>query len=115
MATLREIYRKNSSTRAICQMLERAGPLTQTQICAAGEFTAGCACKCLKLLIDEGHVKRGPRAMSRKRNTIGPRPWTHVRTGKVLPSPQPAVPEVPTAQELRDIMNSIIRRSHAVP
>ena len=115
MATVRELHRENSSTRAICQMLERSGPLTQTQICTAGEFSAGCTCKCLKLLIDEGYVKRGPRALSRKRNTIGPRPWTYVRTRKALPAPPSVASAVPTAQELCDIMNSIIRRSHAVP
>ncbi|MGQ7939147.1 MarR family transcriptional regulator [Paraburkholderia sp. D1E] len=114
MATVRELYRNNSSTRTICQMLERAGPLTQTQISAAGEFTAGCACKCLKLLIEEGYVRRGPRAMSRQRNTIGPRPWTYIRTAKALPSTKTGRPATPTAQALCDIMNSIIRRSMAV-
>lgn len=113
MATVRELHRENSSTRAICQMLERAGPLTQTQLSLAGDFTAGCACKCLKLLIDEGYVRRGPKAMSRQRNTIGPRPWTYVRTGKALPPTKPDRPAAPTAEELCDIMNSIIRRSNA--
>ncbi|CAB3720010.1 hypothetical protein LMG22037_04682 [Paraburkholderia phenoliruptrix] len=110
MATLREIYRENSSTRAICKMLD-GGPLTQTQISAAGDITNGCTCKCLKLLIDEGYVTRGPRAMNRHRTSIGPRPWTYVRTTKPLPETRTTLPAAPTAKELCDIMNSIIRRS----
>lgn len=109
MPTLREIYRENSSTRAICTMLE-SGPLTQAQISAAGDITSGTACKCLKLLMEEGFVTRGPRAMSRQRNTIGPRPWTYIRTSKELPSTQPAETVMSSTRDLCDIMNSIIRR-----
>jgi len=109
MATLREIYRENSSTRAICMMLD-GGPLTQTQISAAIEVTNGTACKCLKLLIDEGFVKRGQRAMSRQRNTIGPRPWTYIRTSKELPSTKAAETVMSATLDLCNIMNSIIRR-----
>ncbi|MFC6309490.1 MarR family transcriptional regulator [Paraburkholderia dipogonis] len=112
MPTIRELYRENSSTRVICGMLERAGPLTQTQICLAGDFTGGCACKCLKLLIAEGYVVRGARAMNRHRTSIGPRPWTYVRTSKVLPQAGTLRPAAPTAQELCDVMNSIIRRTN---
>lgn len=109
MPTLREIYRENSSTRAICAMLE-SGPLTQTQISAAADITNGTACKCLKLLMEEGFVMRGPRAMSRQRNTIGPRPWTYIRTSKELPSTKAAETAVSGALDLFNIMNSIIRR-----
>lgn len=109
MATLREIYRENSSTRAICMMLD-GGPLTQTQISAAADIANGTACKCLKLLIDEGFVERGPRAMSRQRNTIGPRPWTYIRTAKELPSTKAAETAVSGALDLYNVMNAIIRR-----
>ncbi|MDR7006075.1 hypothetical protein J2W46_002979 [Paraburkholderia strydomiana] len=110
MPTLKEIYRENSSTRTICTMLG-VKPLTQTQISAATGVTNGCACKCLKLLIEEGYVKRGPRAMSGQRNSLGPRPWTYVTTGKPFPSARTALPEAPSAKELCDIMNQIIRRA----
>lgn len=111
MPIQRELHRENSTSRLIYEILSR--PMTQSEISGHVDVTIGCACKCLKLLEDEGHVQRIGKAPNSKGTTIGMRPWLYARTPKPLPEIGPRLPEPPSAKELCDIMNGIIRRRFA--
>lgn len=111
MPVLRELRRDGSSSRIICDMLTRTGPMTQEQLAARVSVTVGCTCKCLQLLVQQGYVSRTGRAPNSKGTTIGMRPWLYARTPKELPTLKKALPPAPTARELCDIMNAMIRRS----
>jgi DNA-binding Lrp family transcriptional regulator len=109
-----ELQRENSSSRIIYEALGRLGPQTQSQLSAHVDVTVSCASKCLKLLVEEGYVRREGRTVNRKGVSIGKQPWLYARTVKPLPEIRPDVlPDPPSAQELRDIMNSIIRRKNS--
>src|SRR5690349_20853076 len=109
-----ELQRENSSSRMIYEALDRLGPKTQSQIAAVTNVTISCACKCLKLLESEGYVRRAGRTVNSKGISIGKQPWLYTRTVKPLPEIRTEVlPEAPSANELRDIMNSIIRRKNS--
>lgn len=111
MPVARELHRDGSSSRVICDMLTRTGPMTQEQLAARVAVTVGCTCKCLQLLVGEGYVSRSGRAPNSKGTTIGMRPWLYARTPKELPALKPSLPQTPTARELCDIMNAMIRRT----
>jgi hypothetical protein len=113
MPTERDLVRESSTTRFICDALERSGPRTQLQLAREAEVTIGCICKCLKLLREEGYVERlGRRDPNVKGSMSGLLPLLYARTVRPLPEiPTGDLPEPPTPNELRDIMNSIIARS----
>ncbi|MHB9838499.1 hypothetical protein Q8F57_027095 [Paraburkholderia terrae] len=109
-----ELQRENSSSRIIYEALARLGPKTQSQIAAAANITVSCACKCLKLLEQEGYVHRAGRTVNSKGISIGKQPWLYARTIKPLPEIRTGLlPEPPSANDLRDIMNAIIRRKNS--
>ena len=106
-----ELQRENSSSRIISEALDRLGPRTQSQIAAAVNVTISCASKCLDLLVDEGYVQRSGKTVNSKGISIGKQPWLYARTVKPLPDVRSKVlPEPPSAQELCDVMNAMIRR-----
>ncbi|BDC43604.1 hypothetical protein [Paraburkholderia terrae] len=109
-----ELKRENSSSRIIYEALERLGPKTQSQIAAAANVTVSCACKCLKLRESSGYVRRAGRTVNSKGISIGRQPWLYARTIKTLPELRTGLlPDPPSANELRDIMNAIIRRKNS--
>jgi predicted ArsR family transcriptional regulator len=111
MPTERDLVRENSSSRVICDTLDRLGPRTQAQLARQTEVTISCACKCLKLLSEEGYVRRVGQTNNVKGVTIGKLPFLYARTIKQLPDVRAdELPAAPNANDLRDIMNEIIRR-----
>jgi hypothetical protein len=57
-----------------------------------------------------GYVRRAGKTPNSKGTTIGMRPWLYARTPKPLPDIGPRLPQAPSAKELCEIMNAIIRR-----
>lgn len=108
MPIQRELHRENSTSRLIYEILSR--PMTQLEISSQVDVTIGCACKCLKLLEDEGYVYRTGKAPNRKGTLIGMRPWLYARTLKPLPEVGPRAPAMAPSNELFAVMSSIIRR-----
>lgn len=84
--------------------------MTQGQLSVQASVTVSCTCKCLKLLEDEGYVRRAGKTPNSKGTTIGMRPWLYARTPKPLPDIGPRMLQAPSAKELCEIMNAIIRR-----
>lgn len=105
-----ELVREHSGTRQICAIVEQHGPLTQAQLSRLAGVTLSCACKCLLLLEQGGYVRRSGQTANRKGMTTGLLPWLYVRTVKPLPDIPQHTNDAPTALELRDLMNAIIRR-----
>ncbi|PXX15867.1 hypothetical protein C7399_109202 [Paraburkholderia tropica] len=115
MPTERDLVREDSSTRLICDALERLGPRTQAQLARQIEVTISCACKCLKLLRDERYVRLVGQTNNIKGVSNGKLPFLYARTIKPLPDLRTGeVLPAPTANELRDIMNQIIRRQASI-
>lgn len=95
----------------IFDALDNCGPLTQLQIAARAEITISCACKGLAFLIEEGYVRRMNQTYNRKGSSLGKLPYLYGRTVKAMPTLN-VLPDAPTARELADIMNAIIRRKN---
>ena len=110
MPDARELHREDSSVRAIFGVLDQFGPLTQLQIAARADITISCACKGLKFLREEGYVQRMKQTYNRKGSSIGKLPYLYGRTIKSMPDVPRSLPEPPSARELCEIMNAIIRR-----
>ena len=111
MPSDRELLRENSGTRLISETVERRGPLTQVQVSRLADVTISCACKCLKLLEQGGYVRRVGQTSNQKGAMKGKLPRLYARTIKPLPDIRTTrQPSAPTAQDLCDIMNQIIRR-----
>jgi predicted ArsR family transcriptional regulator len=104
-----ELQRDDSSTRIIFTALDTYGPMTQQQLSMRLHITISCACKCLRVLAEEGYVKRIKRTFNRKGSSIGKLPWLYARTVKPLPEVPIALPPIDHASALQDAMNAMIR------
>jgi hypothetical protein len=105
----RERFADDSGTRIFSRLLERFGPQTQRELCERAGMTKSAASKCLAFLEHEGYVCRLHKTWNRTGSRTGAQPWLYARTVKPLPDLPGQQPAPPTSEELRNIMNSMIR------